>query len=304
MNIINYTCIGVAIVTIIFTSLIIIRYRKDTEKTIKNIGGMLDKAIDGSFTEECFDESKLSAVEAKFAQYLSMCENSSKNLLAEKDKIEGLISDISHQTKTPISNILLYSQLLDEVALPEECSVCVKALCIQTEKLNFLICALLKTSRLETGIITVSPRKEAVQRLLNEVREQILPKSKEKGISVVFENTEINAFFDLKWTIEAIYNIVDNAVKYTEKDGKVFIRVIRYEIFCRIDIVDDGIGIAEEEQSRIFTRFYRSRDVKNQDGVGIGLFLAREILTRQGAYIKVSSLKGRGSTFSVFLPIQ
>lgn len=263
---------------------------------------MLDKAIDGSFVEDVFDESALSAMEAKLVRYLSICAVSSKNLLTEKDKIKGLISDISHQTKTPIANILLYSQLLSEYELPEDCTVCVKALSAQAEKLNFLISALVKMSRLETGIITVLPKQEAVQSLLDEVREQIMPKADTKGISVIMEDTGIIASFDLKWTAEGLYNIVDNAVKYTDSGGSITVKAIPYEMFCRIDITDNGIGIAEDEQSKIFTRFYRSGTVSEQEGVGIGLFLTREILAAEGGYIKVSSMPGSGSVFSMFLP--
>lgn len=302
MSTLDYICIGIAFATGFVATIVIILYRQRTKKTLEKIGDMLDTAISGSFIEGVFDESTLSAVEAKLARYLSICSVSSKNLLVEKDKIKELISDISHQTKTPISNILLYSQLLSEHELPENCTVCVKALSAQSEKLNFLISSLVKTSRLETGIITVSPKQEAVQRLLNEAREQIMPKADAKGISVTTEDAEISACFDLKWTTEAVYNIIDNAVKYTESGGSITIKAIRYEMFCRIDITDNGIGIAEEEHSKIFTRFYRSGAVSKQEGFGIGLFLAREIVTAEGGYLKVSSVLGSGSTFSVFLP--
>ncbi|MBP1761037.1 MAG: histidine kinase [Firmicutes bacterium] len=277
-------------------------YRLKTKQTLKTIGDMVDAAIDGSFVESVYDESALSAVEAKLARYLSICTLSSKNLLTEKDKIKGLISDISHQTKTPIANILLYSQLLSEHELPEDCATCVQALSSQAEKLNFLIGALVKMSRLETGIITVSPKQETIQRLLDEVRDQIMLKADTKEVSVVMEDTAANACFDLKWTVEAVCNIVDNAVKYTERGGSIIVKVVPYEMFCRIDIVDNGIGIAPSEQSKIFNRFYRSGDVSQFEGIGIGLYLAREILAAEGGYIKVSSTPGSGSVFSVFLP--
>lgn len=292
----------ITIVVILAAAIVIIVYRQKTKKTLEKIGDMLDKAIDGSFVEDVFDESTLSAVEAKLARYLSICAVSSKNMLTEKDKIKELISDISHQTKTPIANILLYSQLLGEHELPDDCTVCVKALSAQAEKLNFLISSLVKMSRLESGIITVSPKQETVQKLLDDVRAQIMPKAGTKGISVLMEDAGISACFDLKWTAEAVYNIVDNAVKYTESGGSISIKVIPYEMFCCIDIIDNGIGIADDEQSKIFTRFYRSGAVSKQEGVGIGLFLAREILAAEGGYIKVSSVLGSGSVFSVFLP--
>lgn len=302
MNTLDYICIGIAVAAVLVAVIAVILYRQRVKKTFEIIGDMLDTAIDGSFIEGTFDETALSAVEAKLARYLSICAVSSKNLLAEKDKIKGLISDISHQTKTPIANILLYSQLLSEHELPEDCTVCVKALSAQAEKLNFLINALVKTSRLETGIITVAPKKESIQRLLDEVRKQIISKAEAKGISVVMEDTEISGYFDLKWTTEAVYNIIENAVKYTGNYGSITVKALPYELFCRIDITDNGIGIAEDEQSKIFTRFYRAAAVSDQEGVGIGLFLAREIVTAEGGYIKVASRPGSGSIFSVFLP--
>ena len=108
--------------------------------------------------------------------------------------------------------------------------------------------------------------------------------------------------FDRKWTQEALANIVDNAIKYTAKGGKVSITSKEYELFARIDVSDTGIGIAEVEQAQIFGRFYRSQDAADEKGAGIGLYLAREILTKEGGYIKVSSRPGEGSCFSIFLP--
>lgn len=97
-------------------------------------------------------------------------------------------------------------------------------------------------------------------------------------------------------------NVVENAVKYTEQGG-IAITVISYEMFVRIDVADTGIGIPEDMQGKIFSRFYRSEDVREQEGVGIGLYLAREILDGENGYIKVSSRPGEGSDFSIFLPV-
>ena len=282
----------------------ILLYRGRTRRIMDSLGAMLDSAIGGDFTESAFDESVLSAVEAKMARFLSSCAVSSKNLTAEKDKIKGLISDISHQTKTPVANILLYSQLLCEHELPEDCAVCVKALSAQAEKLDFLIGALVKTSRLESGIITVNPQRGNLQTLLDAVIAQIRAKAEAKEIAVEAEATDGAAYFDPKWTAEAVYNVLDNAVKYSPRQSVIKIHAMHYELFFRIDVTDEGIGIAEDEQSKIFSRFYRSPAVSGQEGVGIGLFLAREILSNGGGYIKVTSKPGQGSTFSIFLPTE
>ncbi|NQX48480.1 HAMP domain-containing histidine kinase [Paenibacillus tritici] len=304
MNILSYVCIGIAVTALLAAAAVIILYRKNIDKTFKSFEYMIDTAINGNFSESVFDESLISALEAKLAQFLALCSASSTNLLAEKNKINELISDIAHQTKTPIANILLYSQLLSEFKLPEDGSTCVRALSAQAEKLHFLIHALMKTSRLETGIIKLNAKQEAVQKLLDTALAQIMPEAHAKAISVTAESSAALAWFDLKWTAEAIYNVLDNAVKYTRHNGTVSVSVTVFDLFCRIDITDNGIGIQEEEQSKIFSRFYRSPAVNTEEGVGIGLFLAREIIAAEGGYIKVSSQLNKGSTFSLFLPLE
>lgn len=283
-------------------SVLVLWNRRKTEKTMDAIEKMLDAAIDGSFSESTFDESKLSALETKFAHYLSAAETSSRNVAQEKDKIKSLIADISHQTKTPIANLLLYSELLMEETLPASAKANVEAIYHQSEKLRFLIDALVKLSRLENGILSLCPRHAALQPMLLSVAEQYSVKASEKGLSLLLHDTDVFAVFDTKWTAEALANIVDNAIKYTEHGG-VTISAVSYEMFVRIDIEDTGAGIPESEQPKIFSRFYRSTAVQEQEGVGVGLYLARQIISDEGGYIKVTSVPGKGSTFSVFLPM-
>lgn len=265
------------------------------------IGRMLDAAMTGSFSESIFDESTLSALETKFAHYLSAAEISSRNVAREKDQIKSLIADISHQTKTPVANLLLYSELLTEEELPAPARANAEALYRQSEKLRFLIDSLVKLSRLETGILSLYPKPAALQPLLQSVTEQYTAKAAAKGLSLLLHDTDISAVFDAKWTAEVLANLVDNAIKYTAH-GTITISAVGYEMFARIDITDTGSGIPESEQSKIFARFYRSNTVREQEGVGIGLYLARQILSGEGGYLKVTSHPGEGSTFSVFLP--
>jgi signal transduction histidine kinase len=307
----------VIVLCIILTLCIIIFYRYHVLKTINKLDEMLEKAINGSFGETAYDESRLSALETKLNRYLSICTVSSKNLSEEKEKVKTLISDISHQTKTPLANILLYSQILLEKAGRVEAEVnteprgqltqmeieCIRQICTQSEKLDFLISALIKTSRLETGIISVKPELQDVNQLIETALKEILPKAEAKSIKLNRSHYNGTACFDRKWTAEALFNILDNAVKYTPDGGSITISATAYELFYRIDIADNGIGIAEEELSKIFGRFYRSLEVNQDEGVGIGLYLAREIISAQGGYIKVKSRRGFGSVFSVFLPI-
>ena len=273
-----------------------------TRRLLKRLDTMLEKAITRGFTEEDYDESLLSAVESKLARYLASSTVSARNLQAEKDKIKTLIADVSHQTKTPLSNVLLYAQLLSEQPLPEENRACVMALEGQAVKLQSLIEALVKNSRMESGVLDLDTQPASLAPMLEEAVAQFAPKAAEKKITLTLASSEGDGVFDSKWTAEAVCNLLDNAVKYTPAGGTVTVQTHCYELFCRIDVSDTGPGIPEEEQAKVFQRFYRSPANHQAQGVGIGLYLARQISEGQGGYIKVFSKPGKGAKFSLYLP--
>lgn len=275
----------------------------NADKIMDRLEKMIDCAKDGKSVESVFDETKMSAIESKLNDYLAMTNTGKAKLESDRQKIDQLLSDISHQTKTPIANIMLYAQLLEESSLGNQEKDYISHLIAQTEKLNFLISSMINASRLESGIVSLQPKMEMVLSLLDNVKIQVESLANKKNIKLTWVNTDIKAKFDLKWTGEALFNIIDNAVKYTDKNGAILVTVIPYQFFVRIDIEDNGIGIEEGETAKIFTRFYRSSKVNDQEGVGIGLYLAREIIVGQGGYIKVESKLNYGSKFSVFLPM-
>ena len=277
---------------------VVLWYRRRTRRILENLNRMLDIAMQGDFTEDSFDESMLSALESKLAHYLAVSTVSARNVQAEKDKLKTLIGDISHQTKMPIANILLYTQLLMEQPGNRDC---LDALEGQTKKLQSLIDALVKTSRLESGVIALNPACGKLQAVMDAALSQIAPKAA-KTIQITLEPTDADAVFDPKWTEEAVYNLLDNAVKYTPAGGAVRVTVTAYQMFSAIHVSDTGPGIPEEEQPRVFQRFYRGTEHAEEEGVGIGLYLVRQIAEGQGGYVKVSSQVGSGSTFSLYLP--
>lgn len=292
--------IGSAIFISIASIVAVLLYRRHTKHILQNLDRMLDRAINGTFTQDTLDETMYSAVENKVGRYLADSELSARNVKGEKEKIKTLIADISHQTKTPIANLLLYSELLQEKNLSGEEKEYADKLHEQVEKLSFLISSLVKMSRLETGIVNVIPEQKSVAPMVEFVYGQLLPKAQERGLNLLLESKEVMAHFDEKWTTEALHNIVDNAIKYTEK-GSVTLRIKEYEMFVCIEVSDTGIGVCEDEQAKIFGRFYRSNDVRDKEGVGIGLYLARQIISSEGGFIKVSSKPGEGSVFGVYL---
>lgn len=286
-------------VSILLGGGIVLWYRRRTRRILENLSRMLDIAMQGEFTEDSFDESLLSALESKLAHYLAASTVSARNVAAEKEKLKTLIGDISHQTKTPIANILLYTQLLMEQ--PGN-TACLDALDGQTKKLQNLMDALVKTSRLESGVIVLNPVCGKLQAVMDAALSQIAPKAAAKEIQITMEPTDADAVFDLKWTEEALYNLLDNAVKYTSAGGAVRVTATAYQMFSAIHVSDTGPGIPEEEQPRVFQRFYRGAEHAEEEGVGIGLYLVRQIAEGQGGYVKVQSQVGTGSTFSLYLP--
>ena len=279
-----------------------LRERLLSRRLLRRLNRMLEAAADGSFREEAFNESLLSALESRMARYLASSSLSRQALEREKESIQSLLTDISHQIKTPAANVLLYAQLLSEQPLTPEGRACAAALEGQAEKLRALTDILSKLSRLETGILTLHPVPGPVDPMLENAVMQFTPQAADKELTLTLSPSGAAAVFDPKWTAEAVCNLLDNAVKYTPPGGRVTVAVAPYEMFCRIIVSDTGPGIPEEEQAKIFQRFYRASNVHDQEGVGVGLYLAREIVRGQGGYLKVDSPEEGGTAFSLFLP--
>lgn len=276
--------------------------RRRSARIMDSLDTMLTKAMEGGFPTESFDESRMSALESRLARYLSASQVSALNLKKQRDQINSLISDISHQTKTPVANLKLYSQLLEEQPLSPQAMDCARAISAQTEKLESLMEALVKSSRLETGMLAMHPERQAIGPMLRRAVDQYMPKAEGKGIELNLTAAEGEAVFDAKWTEEAVCNLLDNGVKYTPAGGRVTVSSRDFEMFSLIQVSDTGPGIAEEEQARVFSRFYRGASARDREGVGLGLCLARQIAEEQGGYVKLESSPGRGCRFSLYLP--
>ena len=222
----------------------------------------------------------------------------------ERRELQTLVSDISHQVKTPVANLKMVTDtLLAKPVTEQERRDFLQGIRSQTDKLEFLVQSMGKASRLETGAITLEKKDVPLLDTLAQAMSGIVYGAEQKGISVEVQcPDDLRVSHDSKWTAEALFNLLDNAVKYTPTGGKISVSVEQWEMYVKLDVTDTGRGIPESWQAAIFRRFYREEEVHDQPGVGIGLYLAREIISRQGGYIKVTSEVGRGSTFSVFLP--
>ncbi len=278
-------------------------------KTLDRLDKMLDEAVAGNFRESDYDETQLSRIETKWKRYLGLSVLTRENMEKEKESVKSLVSDISHQTKTPMANIQLYGELLREnlesgadSREKEQNLKLLNEIIRQGEKLDFLIQSLTKLSRLESNIVEVKPCRQKISELILAAMQDAGPKARQKGIELI--NTyegEGTADYDMKWTKEALGNVLDNAVKYSGPGGSVRISVTEYELYTAVSVKDDGIGIREEDTAKIFGRFYRAKEVQQEDGVGIGLYLTREILRKENGYIKVKSQPQKGAEFVLYL---
>ncbi|GFI15484.1 alkaline phosphatase synthesis sensor protein PhoR [Lachnospiraceae bacterium] len=250
-----------------------------------------------------YEETASSKVQEKLLQYYEKLKDEQQQSLQDKQTIQELVSDISHQVKTPTANIQMIADILIRHELPrEKQNNFLDLMSVQISKLDFLMQSLIKMSRLETGTFVLHPEKARLSDTIAGAMSMILAKAEKKNIRLSADcDSKLTVNHDPKWTAEAIGNILDNAVKYTPEDGAVSILVRPWQFYTRIDISDTGIGIDEENYNSIFQRFYRAEEVAPKEGVGLGLYLARGIITRQNGFITVKSKRNEGSTFSVFL---
>lgn len=287
--------------------LVVFLTKKQLDLYTTTITTTLDKMTYGR-EKVVFEEDKetlLAKLQVKLTRLYDMIENEARMNEQDKENIQGLVSDISHQAKTPITNIKMYYQILDErgedipAAKKKEFYLLIEQ---QIEKLDFLIDSMVKMSRLESGILKIVPTLNPIDPILQNAVETASVKAAQKNIEVtVTGDRGLQLKCDPKWTLEAVLNLLENAVKYTPNNGKVTVSVTKWEMYTKIDIADTGMGIAEEHQGAIFKRFFRAPEVYNVEGVGIGLYLTREIVQKQSGYIEVKSKLDEGSTFSVFL---
>lgn len=228
------------------------------------------------------------------------------NMEREKERIKELVTDISHQLKTPLASLKMsYEIMTSSEFTEEEQKEFLNHGKDEIEKLQTLLSSLIKVSRLEANMIEIIPVKAKLKETIIRAVETVYMKADEKSIMIEMEEfKEMELYFDPKWTQEVFINILDNAVKYSSTDTSIIIRVSEMISFILIEIEDEGIGIERKEYSKIFQRFYRGnkKEVIEQEGSGVGLYLARKILEEQGGTIRVKKGAKKGSIFSMTLP--
>lgn len=251
------------------------------------------------------EDTMLSKLQSQIVNLSRVLKSQRRRYQEEGDEMKALISDISHQLKTPLANLNLYNSLLLDESLDDgKRKQFTLHMQNQLEKMTWLMNSLIKMSRLEAGMIEIRKESASLADTVLSAIKQAYPGAESKGMEIRFQCEQpVVIRHDVKWTGEAVYNVIDNAVKYSPPGAIIEVGIDVYEFFARVDVRDYGEGITEDEINRLFQRFYRGDNARNVEGAGIGLYLTRKMITGQGGYIKVTSTPGKGSRFSVFLPV-
>ncbi|MCM1561866.1 MAG: HAMP domain-containing histidine kinase, partial [Butyrivibrio sp.] len=282
-----------------------IKLKKEVLEFSEQLEKSLDFVIAGKQPQEGKQTDTLFAkLNEKLTRIWHIFELKGQENLIEKKQLQELVSDISHQCRIPLSNQNIYLDILKGRLSPEEKDETVKSLENQTIRLQFLMESMIKLSRLETGIVQIKKEEKNLSDTIRRSVSSVVPAADKKNITLsITGDSSVYIRHDVKWTIEAVTNLLDNAVKYTSENGKVEVSIRVREIFTEICVSDNGKGIRKERQAQIFKRFYREPEVHDQSGIGIGLYLTRKITEMQGGYIEVMSAPGEGAAFHLYLPV-
>ena len=230
-----------------------------------------------------------------------------ERLAQEENSTKALITDISHQLKTPLASIKMSHELsLTADFSEEERQSFVETETREIQRMEVLLDELVKLSRLENCMIQIQCEKCSIKKTISEAVSQIYTKAHSKQIEICVDmENDVETLHDYKWTVEALVNILDNALKYSPSGTTVSIHVSCLVNHALIQVEDEGIGIPEGELHEIFKRFYRGSNTKNtvKEGAGVGLYLARNIIERQGGSIVAKRKNGKGSIFQIMLPL-
>lgn len=298
-------------IIILFAVVLVLLWKNyRTKKEVRLFAEKVEATLDAIVTEKEWtidgelEDSLWGRTGTQLAKAGNVFQKKEEESEREKERVKGLISDISHQTRTPVANIKLYLELLGDEELSQSGQEFLGKIQGQMEKIDFLMQSMVKMSRIETGILQIRKEDKNLYETIRHAVASVVPEAVQKEIALYVDcEEEMIVRHDSKWTEEAIYNVLDNALKYTEPGGKIHIQAERQELFVKLSISDTGKGIAPERQAEIFTRFYREPEVHDKPGVGIGLYLARTIMELQKGYIEVQSEVGRGASFRLYFPV-
>lgn len=248
------------------------------------------------------EDTLISKLQSKIIKLVRILKKKNEISLKEQENIKSLVSDISHQLKTPIANLIMYSEFLKNKSLSnEKHEEYIEIIHKSVDRLNFLSENMIKISRLEGGLIHLNIKNQSLNETVMKSVKDIYVKAMKNNNEIIYsEEKDIIIPHDRNWTAEAVFNLLENAVKYSKPESKIYLSVKRYGMFVSVEVSDENPPIPIDEHNKIFSRFYRGSNSRDFEGIGIGLYLSREITIKQKGYMNLKSNKN-GNTFSIVL---
>lgn len=273
--------------------------------TLYKLGGLIENLTNGN-EEEIFptaEDTILSRLQTQVMRLYDIRRSYEEREQVMRRQLDENIGDLVHQINTPITNIKLYAGFLKRSDLTgTERERFLNCLEEQAQKLSWLGESFSKVSRLETGIIRLKLQLQPLEPVILRAVGQITEKAQLHGMDIVLvgeTQTEVTA--DTKWTTEALFNVLDNAVKYGEQGSRIEIEVRRLTHYAKVSVRNSGVAIDSGEYHSLFERFYRGKGSGAQEGSGLGLYIARKILEEEKGYITAGRAPGGKTEFSLYL---
>lgn len=295
---VNFITISLSVLTV-FSILIVINYYfiRKLYKKIKEIDYDVDKILQGNYEINILDynEGSLSSLKNNIYKMTVKLRESNELISKEKNNLEELLEDISHQIKTPLTSMYMINDILQKETNSKVRQEFLDKNEKQINRIEWLVTSLLKMSRLDNGSVKLKKEMTNVDTMLTKAITPILPLIESKNIKVKHEKQNLKIKIDPDWTSEALLNIIKNACEHT-KDS-VTITTSSNPLYTAIEVKDNGEGIDKKDLSHLFERFYRGNH--NKESIGIGLSMSKKIIELQNGTIEVKSHVGKGSTFIV-----
>jgi signal transduction histidine kinase len=294
---------GLALVGLVCTgfALLLAGYLRSISARVAGLSAYLRQIEAGDYALDVRDNGEGSFSLLKNDLYKVTVRLREQAELLQKDKtaLSNLIADVSHQIKTPLTSLGVLADLLAEDPPEEDRRAFVERLRAQLGRIQWLVAALLKLARLDAGTAAFKSEPVDVRRLIERALEPLqIPLEIKKQRLVIHGGEGASFTGDLNWSAEALTNVVKNCVEHTPEGGRIEISYGANALYAEIIVSDDGEGIASRDLPNIFNRFYRGENA-GENSVGIGLALAKAILTAQGGDISVRSQPGVGTSFDI-----
>lgn len=298
-NLIIYSASSTFICYILFMLLIIL-YKKSQDKKINEISNYMNSVLNGNYSLDIrsYEEGRLSILKNDIYKITVKLKEQTDMAINEKNNLEMILSDISHQIKTPLTSMYVINDLLksDKLSKKEKIEFLNKNES-QLERIEWLVTSLLKLSRLDNGFVKLKKEKVEVAKLIDNCLNPLLIPIELKNQNVVKQIDNFEIDIDFNWFSEAIINILKNAHEHTNAFGTIKVETSDNSMYSSIIISDNGTGISKQDLPHIFERFYKGDNQK--ESIGIGLNMAKKIIDLSGGEINVLSTPSEGTTFII-----